>query len=81
MLCAGLRCYQPVLPQAEVTSLMQKATVPEMQALLQAFGYAVTPDPEDAKELNLGSDGEADPTTAQTVTTGEDSTSALVAPV
>jgi hypothetical protein len=78
MIFAGLREHQPLITEAKVTELMQQTTEDEMTALLAAFGYSVTPDPEDVEVLKKHQHKpRRNPRKAQTViTTGAGSISA-----
>lgn len=76
LLWAGLRQYHPTMTEEAVTDSMAGASEAELQAVLKAFGYSMTPDPADIEAL--GSAPDANPQTAQDgVTTGEDSTSTV----
>lgn len=74
MFWAGLQKYHPQMSVATVTDLMQKATPEEWQAVLNAFGYFVAPDPADIAALPMSEN----PPEAQAapMTSGEDSTPA-----
>lgn len=76
LIWSGLRAFHPDISEDAVTDLMAKAKRAEMNALLEAFGYSVTPDPRDLAEL----EPKANPPQAQDATTGANSTSALAVP-
>ncbi len=76
LIWAGLRQFHPELTEEAVTELMASATRAELGEVLFAFGYSVTPDPNDLEAL--GVDPTANPQTAQNETIGAASISAPV---
>ena len=84
MLRAGLQPFHPLISDADVTRLMQDASKEEMRAALEAFGYAVRPDPLDVAAMEPAGKKrrvKANPPTAQTTDEAgaESSTSPAVA--
>lgn len=74
LIWAGLRKFHPHITEDAVTDLMAKASKAEMDAVLEAFGYSVTPDPRDLEALGPPTN----PPQAQDVKTGGSSISVLV---
>lgn len=75
MIWAGLRKHHPGVDWAAAGRLMDQATLPELISLLGAFGFSITPDPEDIKALEAAGAKKKNPRKAQTTTAGADSTS------
>lgn len=72
LIWVGLRKFQPAISEDATTDLIAAASDAELTAVLEGFGYSVTPDPADLEVL--GPPPRPDPPTAQPATSGETST-------
>lgn len=79
LIWAGLREHHKDVSEDAATELMSTASRRELDDVLIAFGYSVTPDPKDVEALGI--QPSTNPPTAQHAMTGADSISEPVGSV